>query len=98
MGRLVLRGLGLAIGLALWPLALPVAVLTGLVLAIKAAATPDSGCCGEVPRSPGYPLPDEPVFTQLDAAKARAMAVVAEVNREHLERSLQSDQSSHSDR
>ena len=92
MGRLILRGMGLAIGLALWPLALPVAVLVGLGVAIKAAADPQDGCCGDVPPSPGYPLADEPVFTpQLGDAKARALAVVAEVNREHLERSLKVD-------
>jgi len=97
MGRLILRGMGLAIGLALWPLALPVAVLVGLGLAVKAAADSgaaggQTGCCGDVPPSPGYPLADEPVFTpQLEAERARAMAVVAEVNREHLERSLRAD-------
>lgn len=95
MGRLILRGVGLAIGLALWPLALPVAVLVGLVRGVQAAAGSqgaDTGCCGDVPPSPGYPLADEPVFTpQLGDAKARALAVVAEINREHLERSLNAD-------
>ena len=89
MGRLILRGVGLAIGLALWPLALPVAVVIGLVKGVQAAA-------GGAAPLPDEPLPDEPVVAmplitpQLDDAKARALAVVVEINREHLERSLNS--------
>ena len=86
MGRLVLRGVGLAIGLALWPLALPVAVVIGLVKGVQAAAKPQGGCADPELPPPGCPLPTP----ELDAAKARALAVVAEVNREHLERSLNS--------
>ena len=94
MGRLILRGVGLAIGLALWPLALPVAVVIGLVKGVQAAAggaATGGHATGGAATLPDEPLPDAPAGPQLDDAKARALAVVAEINREHLERSLKAD-------
>jgi len=56
----IARGLGLALGLALWPIALPVFLLLGVAAALRGDLKAQPDCCGEVPPSPGHPLADDP--------------------------------------
>lgn len=82
MGRLILRGIGISFAITCWPVALP-ALLLALLLAPRrpqeAAAAPQT--------QSHHALPGAPLLGPLAASQ---LAIVAERNRQHLERCLTS--------
>ena len=74
----IARGMGMALGLALWPVALPVLLIAGLVAATKGQQQP--------------PAPDavltvgtEPLPPVIPGLREQHLAIVTERNRQHLE-------------
>ena len=79
MGRLILTGVGISLGMALWPIALPIL----LVMVVTAA-------CGsreiqQAEPSPRHQSPPRPLLTK---ERAQAMAQVRLLNEQHLNRCL----------
>ena len=77
----VMRGVGMAIGLALWPITLPVAAVVAIGAMVQAGSRDDA----EPAQTQWQPDAVEPA-PMLGGLRAEALAVVTESNREHLER------------
>ena len=81
----IARGMGMALGLALWPIALPVFLLLGLAAALRGDLKGEPDCCGAVPPSPGPRLMDDPTTPVIPGLMEQQLAIVTERNRQHLE-------------
>lgn len=88
MGGLILRGVGMAIGLALWPVALPVAAVMGVAAAMRAQSSEPQQQAVEPSTWEPEPIEPGPVLPGL---REQQLALVTERNREHLERCAQGD-------
>ena len=81
MGGLILTGMGIAIGFALWPIALPALVVVALVGAAGHLTPKETPKRQRRPAGAPRPL--------LEMERTQALAAIEAINREHLERCLE---------
>ena len=74
----IARGMGMALGLALWPVALPVLLIAGLMAAAKGAKQP---AAPDAVRT----LEPETLPPVIPGLREQHLAIVTERNRQHLE-------------
>ena len=90
MGGLILRGVGMAIGLALWPITLPVAVVVLVGAAIRGQPSESLNKGQQQAITDWQPPAPEP-GPVMPGLREQHLAIVTERNREHLERCATSD-------